>query len=234
MSQNQTEMSIWDHLGELRRRLLSALIAMVVTTGVSFLVTNQFIAILAEPIGGLGRLQAIEVTETVGVYMKVALLSGLILAMPVIVYQLLSFIAPGLTDDERKWVYVGVPSASVLFLAGVLFCFYILLPRALPFLTNFMDVKSTPTISSYMAFVTNLLFWLGICFETPLLIFILAKFKVVSASQLLKFWRYAIIIIALIAAIVTPTVDPVNMSFLMAPLILLYFISIFLAFLARR
>jgi sec-independent protein translocase protein TatC len=234
MSQNQSEMSVWDHLAELRKRILTALIAMVVTTGVSFLVTNQFIALLAKPISGLDRLQAIEVTETVGVYMKVALLSGLILAMPVIVYELLSYIAPGLKDEEKKWVFIGVPSASVLFLAGVLFCFYVLLPRALPFLTNFLDVTSTPTISSYMAFVTNLLFWLGICFETPLLIFILAKFKLVSASQLLKFWRYAIVIIALIAAIVTPTVDPVNMSFLMAPLILLYFISILLAFLARR
>ena len=234
MTAEQTDMSIWDHLNELRRRLFTAVIAMVVTTAISFLASNYFIQVLTEPVGGLKNLQAITVTENVGVFMRVALLGGVILGMPVIVYELLLFILPGLTSKEKKWIYIAVPFASLLFLTGVLFSFYIMLPRAIPFLLGFLNVKTTPRISDYIDFVTNLMFWIGISFETPLIIFVLAKFKVVSASQLIKGWRFAVVIIAVIAAVVTPTVDPINMSLLMIPLMALYGLSIILAALARR
>jgi sec-independent protein translocase protein TatC len=235
MAENQAEMSIWDHLEELRRRLLIAIIAMVVTTGFSFLFTNNFISVLAKPMpGGLEGLQAIQVQENIGVFMRVALLGGVILGMPVIVYELLMFILPGLTNKEKRWIYMAVPAATLLFIAGLCFTYYIMLPRAIPFLINFLGVQTKPTLSSYIEFVTNFMFWIGISFETPLLIFVLAKFKIVSASMLIKFWRYAVIIIALLAAVVTPTVDPVNMSLFMLPLMVLYGISIILAFFARR
>lgn len=234
MSEEQTDMSIWDHLNELRRRLFSAVIALVITTAISFLAANFFIQVLTEPVGGLKNLQAITVTENVGVFMRVALLGGVILGMPVIVYELLLFILPGLTSKEKRWIYVAVPSASLLFLTGVLFSFYIMLPKAIPFLLGFLNVKTVPRISDYIDFVTNLMFWIGVSFETPLLIFVLAKFKVVSASQLIRYWRYAVILIAIIAAVVTPTVDPINMSLLMIPLMGLYGLSIILAALARR
>ena len=234
MGQDNTEMTIWEHLNELRRRLFTAVIAMVVTTAISFLATNYFINILTEPVGGLKNLQAITVTENVGVFMKVALLGGVILAMPVIVYELLLYVLPALTDKEKRWIYLAVPFASLLFLAGVLFSFKIMLPRAMPFLMGFLGVKTVPRISDYIGFVTNLMFWIGISFETPLLIFVLAKFKVVSASMLAKQWRFAVVIIAVIAAVVTPTVDPINMSLLMIPLMGLYGLSILLAMFARR
>jgi sec-independent protein translocase protein TatC len=234
MGEDNSEMTVWGHLNELRKRLFAAVIAIVITTAVSFLVTNYFIKVLVEPIGGLDRLQALTVTENIGVFMRVALLGGVILAMPVIVYELLLFILPGLTDKEKRWVYVAVPFASLLFLAGVLFTFYIMLPRALQFMTSFLGVETKPSISSYINFVTNLMFWIGISFETPLLMFILAKLKVISASMLAKQWRYAVIIIAVVAAVVTPTVDPINMSLLMIPLMGLYALSILLAALARR
>ena len=234
MDEEQIEMSIWDHLNELRRRLFSAVIALVITTAISFLAANFFIQVLTEPVGGLINLQAITMTENVGVFMRVALLGGVILGMPVIVYELLLFILPGLTPKEKRWIYVAVPSASLLFLTGVLFSFYIMLPRAIPFLLGFLNVPTTPRISDYIDFVTNLMFWIGVSFETPLIIFVLAKFKVVSASQLLRYWRYAVVVIAIIAAVVTPTVDPINMSLLMIPLMGLYGLSIILAALARR
>jgi sec-independent protein translocase protein TatC len=234
MSDDQTDMTIWEHLNELRRRLLSAVIALVITTAISFLAANYFIQVLTEPVGGLDKLQAITVTENVGVFMRVALLGGVILGMPVIVYELLLYILPALTSKEKKWIYVAVPSASLLFLAGVMFSFYVMLPRAIPFLLGFLNVPTTPRISDYIDFITNLMFWIGVSFETPLLIFVLAKFKVVSATQLAKGWRFAVVIIAVIAAIVTPTVDPVNMSLLMVPLMALYGLSIILAYLARR
>ena len=234
MAEIQNEMSIWDHIEELRNRLLIAVIALVVTTAISFLVANYFITILAEPIGGFKNLQAIEVQENIGVFMRVSLLGGVILGMPVIVYELLLFILPALTNKEKRWVYMAVPFATLLFLAGVLFTYYIMLPRAIPFLVGFLGVKTIPRLSSYIEFVTNFMFWIGIAFEAPLIIFILAKFKIVSASMLIKFWRYAIVIIAIMAAMITPTVDPVNMSLFMAPLIVLYGFSILLAFIARR
>jgi sec-independent protein translocase protein TatC len=109
----------------------------------------------------------------------------------------------------------------------------IMLPAALPFLTSFLGINTLPRPANYVDFVTNLMFWIGISFETPLLIFILAKFKVVNAKMLAKQWRFAVIIIAVLSAVVTPTVDPINMSLLMAPLFLLYLLSILLAFLAR-
>lgn len=231
---NAKEMTIWDHLEELRRRLFYAVIALVVTTVASFALAQQFIAILAEPIGGLEKLQAIEVTENIGVFMRVSLLAGVIIAMPVIVYQLLMYILPALTKSEKRWVYLSIPAASLLFLAGVVFSFFVMLPAAIPFLVNFLGIKSIPRVSNYIGFVTNLMFWIGISFETPMIVFVLAKFKVVSASQLAHQWRYAVVIIAVLAAVVTPTVDPINMSLLMAPLMVLYGVSILLAYLARR
>jgi sec-independent protein translocase protein TatC len=108
-----------------------------------------------------------------------------------------------------------------------------MLPRTLEFLISFMDVQTIPRFSSYIKFITNLLFWIGVSFEMPLIVFILAKLKIVTAEMLLKQWRYAIILIAVVSAVITPTVDPVNMGLLMVPLVGLYFVSILFAFLAR-
>jgi len=234
MSEEEKEMTIWDHLGELRNRLFIALISLVVTTLLSFIFADRFVQLLTIPIGGLQNLIAIEVTENISVFMKVSLLSGFILALPFILYELLAFVMPGLTDSERKWVIIAIPLASVFFLVGVAFCYFIMLPAAIPFLVSFLGVKTTPRLSNYIGFVTNMMFWIGISFELPLLVFVLAKLKLVTAKQLGKQWRLAVVIIAVVAAVVTPTPDPVNMSLLMAPLFVLYLLSIFFAFLARR
>ncbi len=226
-------MELWDHLDELRVRLLKAVIALIVTTAASFVFARRFIEILSQPIGGLDHLQAIEVTESIGVFMRVSLLGGVILAMPVIVYQLLMFVLPGLTSSERKWIYLAVPLASLLFLGGVVFSYFIMLPSAVPFLVDFLGIQATIRISNYINFVTNLMFWIGVSFEMPLLMFLLAKLKIVTAGMLFRQWRVALVIIAVLAAIVTPTVDPVNMGLLMLPLFGLYLLSILLALLAR-
>lgn len=227
------QMDLFEHLNELRKRLFIALLALVVTTGISAAFAKQFIALLAQPIGGLGKVQAIEVTESISVFMRVALLSGVILAMPVIVYELLAFILPGLKPGEKKWIYLAVPFASLLFLSGVLFAYFVMLPSAVPFLVDFLGIEANVRISNYINFVTNLMFWIGISFETPLLMFILAKLHIVNAGMLSRHWRIAVVVIAILAAVVTPTVDPVNMSLLMLPLFILYLLSIFLAWLAR-
>ena len=109
-----------------------------------------------------------------------------------------------------------------------------MLPAAIPFLVSFLGVKTTPRLSNYIGFVTNMMFWIGISFELPLLVFIMAKLNFVNAKMLAKQWRIAVVVIAVVAAVVTPTPDPVNMSLMMAPLMVLYVLSIFFAAVARR
>jgi sec-independent protein translocase protein TatC len=236
----ETEMSIWDHIGELRMRLIWGMGALVVTTGASLVFLAEFfLRFLAQPIGGLDKLVQIEVTESVGVYMRVSLLAGFIMALPVIVYEILAFIVPGLYDNEKRWVLSAIPIATLLFLLGVGFSYFVMLPAALPFLLGFLNfngegVKALPRISTYIDFVTNLMFWIGISFETPLVVFILAKFHIVTPGFMLRQWRYAVIIIAVMAAIITPTVDPVNMGLLMAPLVAIYLLSVVFAAIAVR
>lgn len=234
MTLDDSKKTIIEHIEELRHRLLFALVSLLVMVIASFFFAEKIINFLTIPIGGLNKLQAIDVSENIGTYMRVALLSGFILDFPIIVYQLLRFILPGLTKKEQRYVLTSIPFITLFFLAGVAFAFFIMMKPALQFMMGFLNVKTTPRLSGYIGFVTNLLFWLGISFETPIFIFILAKFGILSAKSLLKGWRYAIVVIAVIAAVVTPTVDPVNMTLMMAPLIVLYFISILLAFFAQK
>lgn len=233
MDQTDSPASIWVHLEELRRRLLIAVVAMVLTTVASFAFAERFMRILAQPIGGLEYLQAIEVTETIGVYMRVSLLGGFILALPVLLYEIIAFTLPGLNPNEKRWLFMAIPFATFLFIAGVAFAFYVMLPTAIPFLTGFVGVKTVPRVANYINFVTSLLFWIGVAFETPLLVFALVKLKIVSVGTLARQWRIAIVVIAALSAVITPTVDPVNMGLLMLPLFGLYLLSLLLGLLAR-
>jgi len=222
------------HFNELRSRLLKALIALVVCVIASFFFSEKVIAFLVEPIGGLQNLQSIEVTETISVYMRVSLLSGFILALPVVAYQIIAFIAPALEKPEEKhWFYSSIPFIVILFCGGVAFTYFVMLKAAIPFLVGFMGVTTVPRLSNYMGFVLNLMFWVGVCFEAPLVVLVLAKLKIVNTGLLLKGWRAAIVLSALLAAVITPTTDPVNMALLMAPLMGLYLLSILMAFLVR-
>jgi sec-independent protein translocase protein TatC len=142
------------------------------------------------------------------------------------------FAAPGLRPRERKFGLVGIPLSTFLFLVGMAFTYYVLLPAALPFLGGFTEIAQFWAAREYFGFVTGLMFWIGIFFEFPLVIYILSAMGLVKPAALAQQWRLAIVVIAIIAAAVTPTVDPVNMGLVMAPMILLYFISIGLSFIA--
>ncbi|NPV41851.1 MAG: twin-arginine translocase subunit TatC [Anaerolineae bacterium] len=231
---NSELMTFWEHVEELRKRLLIALAALLAATLGSFAVSEQVIYLLAEPIGSVDALQSIEVTENISVFMRVALLCGVTIAMPVILYELLIFILPALKANEKRWVYLAIVFGTLLFLAGAAFAYFIMLPSSLTFLVDFLAVETKPRLSSYINFITNLIFWMGIGFQFPLIVFALAKLNVVSARTLAKGWRYGVVIISILAAIITPTVDPINMALLMAPLCLLYMLSVFFAYLATR
>lgn len=230
----ETSMPLLRHLDELRQRIFKAFFALVLTTGLSFVFASQIIDYLTRPLGGSQALVSIEVTENIAIFMRVALLSGITLAMPVILYQILSFILPGLKSNEKRLLLLGVPAASLLFVAGVAFAWFVMLPAALPFLVNFLGITTQVRPLNYFEFITRIMFWLGLSFQMPLVIMILAKFKFITAQKLISGWRYAVVAIAMVAAAVTPTVDPVNMGLVMAPLAVLYIISIILAAVAGK
>jgi len=234
MAKDTTAMPFWNHVEELRKRLLISIIALAITTLISFFFTENLIYFLSQPIGSLKNLQSIEITENVAVFMRVALLSGVILSMPVLLYEVLAFVVPALKPSEKKWIYFAVGMGTLLFVLGVAFAYFVMLPNSIKFLINFLGVETRPRLSNYMHFITNLLFWMGVGFQAPLIIFALAKMKVVSAKTLAKQWRYGLIAIAILAAVITPTIDPVNMGLLMIPLFLLYLISVLFAYLATK
>ena len=232
--QMESSAPLLQHLDELRSRLFKAFLALIITTGISFAFSQQIIEYLALPIGGITELVSIELTENIAIFMKVSLLGGFILGMPVIVYQIVAFISPGLKRNEQIWLIVMVPFAALLFAAGAAFTWFVMLPTAIPFLSNFMGITTQVRPENYFEFVTRIMFWISICFEMPLIIMFLAKLKFVTARQLVAGWRYAIVVMSIIAASVTPTVDPVNMGLVMAPLMGLYIISIVLAAIVGR
>jgi sec-independent protein translocase protein TatC len=228
----QARQLFWDQVETLRGHLLRAVLGIAVGVGISAAFTNKIIKFLAVPIGGLQSLQIIEVTESVGVFMTVALLSGVAISLPYVVFEFWLFAAPGLKPRERWFGLIGIPLAAIFFIGGMAFTYYILLPSALPFLLNFEGFKAQIRPESYFSFVTGLLFWIGIAFEFPLVIYVLTAIGFVKPKVLAKQWRIAVVIISIVAAAITPTVDPVNMGLVMLPMIGLYFISIGLSFIA--
>jgi sec-independent protein translocase protein TatC len=232
--QLESSLPLLQHLEELRQRVFKACGAVVLTTLLSFAFANPLVDLLTRPIGGRGALISIEITENIGIFMRVSLLSGLVLGMPFVAYQVLSFVLPGLKRSERRWMIGGVALTTVLFLTGVAFAWFVMLPTAIPFLTRFMGITTQVRPLNYFSFITSLLFWIGVSFEMPVVVMILARFGLVTPRQLLGGWRYAIVGLAVVAAAVTPTVDPVNMGLVLLPLLALYAISIGLAAFVRR
>jgi sec-independent protein translocase protein TatC len=227
-------LTVLEHIEELRFRLFVSALTVVIGLGVTYFFRGEIIELLKQPAESRSEdfeLQAIVPFETFVTVFRVSLMGGLILGMPMIVYQGLRFVSPGLNPNERRWLYATVAGTFLLFLGGVAFAFYIALPPALDFLLNFGGdiAESNITVSSYVDFVTRLLFWTGVSFQTPLIVMYLARFGIVSAGQLLRWWRFAIVAAFIIAAIVTPTIDPVTQSLVAGPIIVLYFLGIILA-----
>jgi sec-independent protein translocase protein TatC len=234
VSDKDVRQSLWDHVDDLRKHLLRSLLALTLAVIVSFIFTQPLIHYLARPVGGLDQLKAIEVTESIGVFMKVALLSGVVLALPYIAFEFWLFAAPGLRPRSRSFGLIAIPLATLLFVAGMAFAFYVMMPAALPFLINFMGIQAELRPASYYNFVTGVMFWIGVSFEFPLLVYALTSIGLLNPKILAEQWRLAIILIAVLAAAITPTVDPINMGLVMGPMIVLYFISIGLSRIAYR
>lgn len=226
-------MTLLAHLDELRQRLMRAIIALAVGVVIGTFLTPRVLEILIAPLGGQSPM-AIAPTETTAVFFKVSIVIGIVLAMPVLVYQLFKFAAPGLESQEKRYIIIGAPLAALSFAAGVIFAAQVLLPAALPFLQGFLSgmVEQRYSIDRYISFVSNILLWAGLVFETPLVMYFLAKLGVVTHQGFASARRIVIIGAAAGAAVITPTTDPINMLLIMVPFLLLYEFGILLARLA--
>jgi len=222
------------HLAALRGHLLRSALALILMAGVVFSYSPQLLDWLAQPIGGVAELQAIEVTEPIGVVMRITLITAFAISLPYISFELLLFAAPGLSRRSRFFGLFAIPLVSVFFLGGMAFTYFYILPQALPFLLGFMDIPTLVRPSSYVTFSTGLMFWIGISFEFPLVSYVLSSMGILPASLLRRQWRIAVVLLSVVAAAITPTIDPINMLIVWIPLVLLYFLSVGTASLAER
>ncbi len=227
-------MSFIGHLSELRNRLIRVGIALLLASGISVAFTPRILNFLLTPYGN--QLRVLGPTEGVTIYLQVALTCGASATLPYFLFEIWGFIAPGLLPREKRYAYPLFPMALLLFLVGASFAWFILIPTAIHFLENFLPEIFLVqwTSDRYIPFVTALVFWIGVFFELPLVSFFLTKLHVVDARMLLKAWRYAVVVLMVVAAVITPTVDAFNLTLVALPLILLYFISILVAAIARK
>ncbi len=227
-------LTILEHLEELRKRLIWAAGSVIVATLASLVATQWILEWLIEP--ARDRLQGGEIVFTEpleywGTYFRVALLAGIAISMPMVLYQLMAFVGPGLTRQEKRWVYPIVFGASFAFVAGAAFAYYVELPPAFRFLLSTPGDVAKPflKVGSYVNFVTRLMLVTGLVFELPLVVMGLAKIGIVTSRRLWGWWRQAIILAFVAAAVVTPSIDPVTQSIVAGPIIVLYFAGIALA-----
>ena len=233
-------MSLGDHLEELRMRLLYALAGVVVCAIIGFFLGRRIIAFLEGPyidvMGEKARLMALGPADGFISYVKISLVTGLILASPWVFYHLWMFVAAGLYPHEKKYVYIAAPFSAALFVAGVLFFIIVVCPLTLGFLVkinNFLSLSSQFSFRLYIAFVTHLMLVFGIAFQTPTAIFFLNRTGLVSLEALSRSRKYVVLLIVIVAAMATPP-DVVSQIALAIPLYLLFELGILLSYFAGR
>lgn len=221
---NEVEMSLFDHLEELRMRIFYALIAVAVGVAICFIFAKPIVQILEDPAQGV-KFQQLAVGEFFFVSVKVAGYCGIILASPFILYQVIQFVLPGLTRRERFLLAPVVLGSGILFFAGLVFCYLALLPAALNFFMNYGSdvVELNLSIDKYFEFVLGLMFFTGLAFQVPVVQLILAFLGIVSSKQMVSGWRLVILGSVVLGAILTPSTDPITQSLLAGAILGLYF-----------
>jgi len=235
MRGDESKLTVLGHIVELRKRLIRVLIAVGIASAISFIFYEWIFYILVLPAEGI-ELIYIEMTEMFGTVMKVCLTAGLVLVMPYLVYEGIMFVSPALTRREKRYIYLILPWIALMFIGGVVFGYFILLPPATKFLITFGSNIATPQIKvgNYISIITRLLLSIGFIFEMPVVTTFLARIGILKPQWLVKKRRMAIILAFIIAAIITPTFDPINQSLVALPLVVLYEMSIWLAKLVYR
>jgi sec-independent protein translocase protein TatC len=229
------EMTLLEHMEELCDRIIKSIVAI----GIAF-IAGVF---LAGPL--LKRLQleantpgfdVVSPTDPITLYFKIALYIAVAFALPVILWELIGFLLPGLTKKEKRFLLLSLPFVIVLFLLGVAYGFFFAAPRALQFLSHFMNdmYEWSPEGQETVNFFLTLMLGLGLAFQLPVILFIVAKLGIVTPQKMRSWWRYAVVVLLVVAAIVTPSTDPINMMVVFVPLYLLYEIGILVSRLFAR
>lgn len=231
---NNNQMTFFEHLGELRKRIIYSIAAIFVFFMVSWTFVEKIYYWLSLPVVKYlpegKKLAFTSLTEPFMMYIKLAFISGIFIASPFVFYQLWLFVSPGLFQKEKKMVFPFVFFTTVFFLAGGAFGYFIVFPWACKFFLHIgEDFTAIITISDYFSLAFRVLLGISVVFELPVLVFLLSKMGIVSARFLIKYFKYALVAIFIIAAVITPTPDMVTQSIFALPMILLYLLGILIA-----
>ncbi|MFZ0427271.1 MAG: twin-arginine translocase subunit TatC [Acidobacteriota bacterium] len=230
-------MTFLEHLDELRRRIMHSIIAVVVTFTVAWIFREAIFGFLEEPIKGVvEHLVVIKPTDPFTIYLKVSFTAAIFLAIPFILFQVWLFVAPGLYRKEKRYVMPFLLASTVLFLLGGMFAYYVILPPALNFLLVEFGKEFQPMITAmdYFDFELLIILGMGAIFQLPVLVAFLSIFGLVTPKFLWKNFRYAFLIITIIAAVVSPTTDPFNLFLWSGPMVILYVLSIGIAWIFKK
>lgn len=222
-------MGFFDHLEELRVRLFRTVLGLAGGMIVSLIVASPVVKYIAASASASNiSLQAISPTENITIFFRVTLMLGAMLASPYMTWQVLGFITPGLTRNEKRWLIRAIPATTGLFVIGVAFTWLLLMPAYITFLAGFQAdvIKPIWTGDNYFGFVTSVLFWHGVAFETPVVFYILARVGIVNANKMMKYWRHAVVASAVFAGFIAPTYDPLTMIVITIVLFTLYLLSV--------
>jgi len=236
-SENKSEEGspIFEHLNELRRRLIYSIIFLVAGCIVGFFVTEKYLfGWILEPILAVpdATLQVLGPADKLMAYFKTSFIAGFIIAFPFITYQVWLFLKPGLKPVERRYLLLLIPASASLFTAGAAFIFFVLLPTALKYLTSIdfgVEIETAITLEKYFSFILMLVLAGGLVFQIPLITFFLAKIGVVTAHMMASHRKIAVLVTVFLAAMLTPTGDPINLMLLALPIYILFEISIIIA-----
>jgi sec-independent protein translocase protein TatC len=230
---SDVEMSFFDHVEELRWRIIYALIGVVIFTIVAWIFIDPLVEIvLLKPARDANAsLQNLRPFGQLFLYVQVAIIVGIVASLPNIFYQLWKFIAPALRKHERRYILWIVTFSTLCFLAGIAFAYFVMLPLAMKFATQFgtTEITNEFAIDEYMSIIISVMLAAGVVFELPMISFFLSKLGILTPKFMRKYRRHSIVIILILAAILTPGADPVSQVILAVPLVLLYEISIFIS-----
>lgn len=230
-------MTFVGHLEELRKRIIISLIALAIASAAAFPLSAKILKILKLPAAGLiQKLAFFGPTEAFAAYLKIAIVSGFIISMPVLLYQTWKFVSPALDEGVRRHALTFIVFSFASFISGCLFSYFLLLPAALKFLLSFGGAELEPVISigKYCSFAVAIILCTGLVFEMPVLSFILTKAGLITPRFLRRRFKYAILVIFIAAAVITPTPDVFNMILLAIPMIFLYEVSVWVSYLASN
>lgn len=230
------ELTLVEHMSELRKRVIVSLVALGLASVISLPFATNLLKILKIPTKDIiEKLAFFGPQEAFLIYMRIAFLCGLTVSMPIILYQVWAFVSPAIEERLKKYSAYFILFCSLSFIAGCLFAYFILIPPALKFLLSFAKDDLEPVISAqkYISFVISLILGCGLVFQMPVLSFILTKAGALNSRILRDKYKYAILVIFIVAAVITPTADAFNMLILAMPMLLLYEISVWISFLAR-